>query len=105
MNNAIHRFRAARQSRACCAHAHSENRHQTEKNKQAYFFGLLPVFLCPEAFVATFKLQAQIACYAIQAGSPGEVQEAKSPGAGFRAAEALTFLVPIPAFNQRYHLN
>jgi len=82
-----HRFRAGQLCWPCCAQAHSENRRQTGENEQAHFSGLPLVFFCPEALLAPFKLQAQIAWFCPQAGSPGEVQEMKSPGAELETAE------------------
>jgi len=75
-----HRFRAGQRSWPCCAQAHSENRRQAGENEQAHFSGLPPVFFCPEALWTTFKLQAQIVCHCVQAGSPAGFFAAFFPG-------------------------
>ncbi|MBR5346365.1 MAG: hypothetical protein IK129_01845 [Deltaproteobacteria bacterium] len=53
--------------------AHSENRADRPKNEFTQFSAVAPVFFCPEALFAPFRLQAQIVCYFSQAGSLGGI--------------------------------
>ena len=71
--------------------AHSESQADRPENECIHFPAGFLAFICPETHMACFRFQAQIVCFLFQAGSPGWVQGAKSPGAGLRAAEALTF--------------
>ena len=63
-----------------CAKRTGKNRRADRKNKQVCFSADLRFFLCPEARVATCKLQAQIVCYRVQAGSPSGFFAAFFPG-------------------------
>jgi len=60
--------------------AHREKPPDRPKNKQVYFPAGLRFFLCPEALLATFKLQAQIVCCCTQSGSPAGFFAAFFPG-------------------------
>jgi len=83
--------------------AHRENRCQTGENEQAHFSGLLPVFFCPEARLATSKLQAQIVCYCVQAGSPAGFFAAFFPGKKARIlpAKFRFAALPLPKHEKR----
>jgi len=75
--------------------AHSEKPMDRPENEFIHFLAGQRFFFCPEALFAPFKLQARIVCCCFQAGSPGEVQEMKSPGAELEAAEASN-VSPLP---------
>ena|GEM_PF-5227636 len=78
--SAVPRFRAGRQSRPCCARAHSEKPPDRPKNKLVCFSAGLRFFFCQEARMAACKLQAKIVCYCVQAGSPTGFFAAFFPG-------------------------
>ena len=72
--------------------AHSESQADRPENECIHFPAGFLAFFCPETCLTCFKLQAQIVCFCFQAGSPGWVQGAKSPGAGFQGLHRpLTF--------------
>ena len=75
--------------------AHREKPENYRKTSSLVLSEIFWLFLCPGALFAPFKLQAEASFVFPFASSPAEVQEMKSPGAGFRAAEALTFPLPI----------
>ena len=103
---AAHRFRAASFAGVLCAKRAAKSRWTDQKMNEFIFwlaFGFssarklssrrssfrrilfvfpddLRFFLCPEALLATLKLQAQIVCYCVQAASPTGFFAAFFPG-------------------------
>ena len=80
--------------------AHSEKPLDRPENECIHFLAGHRFFLCPEALVAALKFQAQIVCCLFQAGSPAEVQEAKSPGAELEGLERPERL-PVAGFQRK----
>jgi len=60
--------------------AHREKPQVSRKNKLVCFSVCPAVFFCPEALLTPLKLQAQIVCYRVQAGSPAGFFAAFFPG-------------------------
>jgi len=58
----------------------AKNRRTDRKTNKFVFPAGLRFFYCPEALFAPLKLQAQIVCYRVQAGSPAGFFAAFFPG-------------------------
>jgi len=72
--------------------AHREKPENCRKTSKLVLSEIFWLFLCPEALLAPFKLQAQIVCFFIQAGSPAGFFAAFFPGKKARTLSPTQFL-------------
>jgi len=75
--------------------AHREKPENCRKTSSLVLSEIFRLFLHPEACMATFKLQAQIVCCCVQAGSPAGFFAAFFPGKKARIFFPSNFCLPM----------